>query len=278
MSPAPWDHEPVDDRRTDLLMRALVYGCRHNPSGSPHTVADHPADAMHLPPPVGTDAMSPAATAMPPRPRELPAAARRHGRDRQMYGPTASAGANSPPTSPRRPLGTLTNNAVAANRRRKVRVSTPRECGSGSLFRAGATECHRNRDRDASWTTPPRTRFSASTCCIHRKQVEPMPIPEKPQVRRPIVQAPGASNERHDQQSTPALRAEQVATTSSPTRARSRSLRTQARTSPRVQLRHVRHAAARVREASWGKASSHTARTVRPTRVRGTGHIWRSRS
>lgn len=50
------------------------------------------------------------------------------------------------------------------------------------------------------------------------------------------------------------------------------------RQEPRVQLRYLRHAAARVREASWGKASSHTARTVRPTRVRSTGHSWRSRS
>ncbi|MEU2735961.1 hypothetical protein ABZ656_11130 [Streptomyces sp. NPDC007095] len=64
-------------RAARIASRALVASCRHNPSGSPHTVADHPADAMHLPSPVGADAMSPAATAMP-RPRELPAAARRH--------------------------------------------------------------------------------------------------------------------------------------------------------------------------------------------------------
>ncbi len=53
-------------------------------------------------------------------------------------------------------LATLTNNAVAANRRREVRVPTLREFGSGSLFRTGAMECHRNRDRDASWMTPSR--------------------------------------------------------------------------------------------------------------------------
>ncbi|MFF2514730.1 hypothetical protein [Streptomyces sp. NPDC058086] len=70
-------------RAARIASRALVAGCRHNPSGSPHTVADPPADAMHLPPPVEADAMSPAATAIP-RPRELPAAARRHGRDRQL--------------------------------------------------------------------------------------------------------------------------------------------------------------------------------------------------
>lgn len=47
---------------------------------------------------------------------------------------------------------------------------------------------------------------------------------------------------------------------------------------PRAQLRHIRHAAARVRDASLGKASSHTVRTVRPTSVRSTGHSWRSKS
>lgn len=45
------------------------------------------------------------------------------------------------------------------------------------------------------------------------------------------------------------------------------------RQEPRVQFRHVPHAAERVREASGEKASSHTVRTVRPTRMRSTGHI-----
>lgn len=45
------------------------------------------------------------------------------------------------------------------------------------------------------------------------------------------------------------------------------------RQEPHVQLRHAPHAAERVREASGEKASSHTVRTVRPTRVRSTGHI-----
>ncbi|MET8137601.1 hypothetical protein [Streptomyces sp. NPDC005251] len=50
-----------------------------------HAFADHPADAMHLPS-CRADAVSTAAGSMP-RPRELPAAARRHGRRRETYGP-----------------------------------------------------------------------------------------------------------------------------------------------------------------------------------------------
>ncbi|MEN8651547.1 transposase [Streptomyces sp. 21So2-11] len=40
-------------RATRIAFRALVTECLYNPSESPHTVADHPADAMHLPLPSG---------------------------------------------------------------------------------------------------------------------------------------------------------------------------------------------------------------------------------
>lgn len=54
--------------------------------------------------------------------------------------------------------------------------------------------------------------------------------------------------------------------------------RSHIRQQPRVEPRHVRHVAARVREASSGKVSSQTVRTVRPTSVHSIGHSWRSRS
>jgi len=146
-------HLLVRARAARIAFRALVAGCRYNPSGSPHfiaeldraatpylvavepntplmtetgktphTVADHPADAMHLP--SRRDRRHVTRRCRDARPRELPAADRRHGRDRQMYGlrtagPSKIANTSSAnwagPTS--RPAPAKRSNATDAGRR-----------------------------------------------------------------------------------------------------------------------------------------------------------------